>query len=74
MGRHLSGLRRTGRQNDLIWVIMDRFTKSSNFIPTKSTFKVEEYAIIYIIEIVSLHGIRFTSREHSEYLTGVVIH
>ena len=50
-------LPRTRRQNDSIWVIMDRLTKFAHFILVKSTYTTEEYEIIYINEIVSLHGI-----------------
>ena len=49
------GFPRTRRQNDSIWVIMDRLTKSSHFIPIKYTYSVEDYARIYIDEIVSLY-------------------
>ena len=51
------GLPQTWRQNDLIWVIVVRLTKSSHFIPVKSTHWVEEYAKLYLNEILSLHGI-----------------
>ena len=30
------------RQNDSIWVVVDRLTKSSHFIPVKSTYLAEE--------------------------------
>ena len=36
---------------------MDRFTKSSHFIPVKVNYSIEEYSKLYINEIVSLHGI-----------------
>ena len=36
---------------------MDRFTKSAHFIPVKSTYRVEDYAKLYIDEIVIWHGI-----------------
>ena len=51
------GLPQTQRQNDSIWVVVDRLTKSAQFIPVKSTYSAQEYARIYINEIVSLHGI-----------------
>ena len=54
------GLPRTRRQNDSIWVIVDKLTKSAHFIPVKSTFSIEEYAIIYINEIVSPYGIHLS--------------
>ena len=37
------GLPQIHRQNDSIWVIMDRLMKSSQFIPVKSTYLAEEY-------------------------------
>ena len=51
------GLPRTRRQHDSIWVIVDRMTKSSNFIPVKSTYRAEDYARLYIDEIVRWNGI-----------------
>ena len=62
------GLLRTQRQYDSILVIVDRLTKSSHlivdrltksshFITIKSTYSAEDYARIFIDEIVCLHGI-----------------
>ena len=51
------GLPRTRSQNDSIWVIVDRLTKSSHFIPVKPMYSTEEYARLYINKIVSIHGI-----------------
>ena len=51
------GLPRTRRQHDSIWVIVDRLTKSAHFIPVKSTYRAEDYARLYIDEIVRWHGI-----------------
>ena len=53
----LVGLPNTKRHFKSIWVIMDRMTKSSHFIPMKSTYRAEDYVILYIYEILSLHGI-----------------
>ena len=50
-------LLKTRRQHDSIWVIVDRMTKSSHFIPVKSTYRAEDYARLYIYEIVRWHGI-----------------
>ena len=68
----ISGLPRTKKGNDAIWVIVDRLTKSAHFLPIKVTFSLERLAKLYIDEIVSRHGIpisivsdrdpRFTSR------------
>ena len=36
---------------------MDRLTKSAHLIPVKSTYRAEDYARLYIDEIVRWHGI-----------------
>ena len=58
--------------NDVIWVIIDRLTKSTLFLPIKMTDSIDKLAKIYINEVVRLHEIlvsivsdrdpRFTSR------------
>ncbi|XP_070015155.1 uncharacterized protein [Nicotiana sylvestris] len=50
------GLPRTQRKFNSIWVIGDRLTKSAHFLPVKSTDTGEQYAQLYIKEIVRLHG------------------
>ena len=40
-----------------IWVIVNRMTKFSHFLAVKTTYFVEDYARIYINEIVRLHGV-----------------
>jgi hypothetical protein len=47
----------TQKGNDSIRVIVDRLTKSAHFLPVKTTYRPPKYAIIYIVEIVRLHGI-----------------
>ena len=51
------GLLKTRRQHESIWFIVDRMTKSSHFIPVKSTNRAEDYVSLYIDEIVRWHGI-----------------
>ena len=53
----LVGLPRTQRQYDSIWVVVDRLTKSANFIPVKSCDSMEDYSRIFIDDIVYRHGI-----------------
>ena len=48
----VAGLLRTKRKNDSIWVIVDILTKFVQFIPVKSTYRAEDYARLYIDEIV----------------------
>jgi hypothetical protein len=52
----LVGLRRTPAGYDSIWVIIDRLTKSAHFLPVKTTYSMEKYAKLYIVEIVRPHG------------------
>ena len=51
------GLPCTRRQHESIWVIVDRMTKTSRFLVVKSTYSTEDYAKLYINEIVRLHGV-----------------
>ena len=56
----LMGLTRIQNSYDSIWVVMDWLTKSSCFIPIKSTYSEEDYARIFIDEIIYRHGIPFS--------------
>ena len=68
----MTGLPRTQRQHDAIWVIVDRLTKSAHFLPVNVEDSLEKLAKLYVDEIVRLHGVpvsivsdrdpRFTSR------------
>ena len=51
------GLPKTLGKFDSIWVIVDRLTKSTHFIPVKVTYNAEKLAKLYISEIVRLHGV-----------------
>jgi hypothetical protein len=53
----VTGLPRTQKGNDSIWVIIDRLTKVAHFIPVKTTFGGATLARIYLKDIVRLHGI-----------------
>ncbi|KAH0778029.1 hypothetical protein KY290_009440 [Solanum tuberosum] len=53
----ITGLSRSRRQHDSIWVIVDRMTKSAHFLPVKTTNTAEDYAKLYVQEIVRLHGV-----------------
>ena len=53
----ITGLPRTSRGHDAIWVIIDRLTKSTHFLPIKKTFPLNRLAKLYIEEVVRLHGI-----------------
>jgi hypothetical protein len=51
------GLPLTARKHDSIWVIVDRLTKTSHFIPVHTTYSVEHCAKNYVDLIVRLHGV-----------------
>lgn len=53
----VTGLPRTTRNWDAIWVIVDRLTKSAHFLPIKKTDGAEELAQEYLNSIVKLHGV-----------------
>ena len=65
----------------MIWVIVYRMTKSANFIQVKATYSAEEYAKVYLKEIVRFHevplsiisdmGIQFTSHFWMEFQSGI---
>jgi hypothetical protein len=51
------GLPLTTRKFDLIWVIVDRLTKSAHFILVHTKYRVEKYAEIYVAHVLCLHGV-----------------
>ena len=51
------GLPKSKRHFDSIWVIVDRMTKSAHFLPVKTSYSAEDYAKLYIREMVKLHGV-----------------
>ena len=56
----MMGLPRTPVGYDAIWVIVDRLTKSTHFLPIKANCLLEKLAHLYIKEIVRLHGVPST--------------
>ncbi|KAI3735110.1 hypothetical protein L6452_14598 [Arctium lappa] len=53
----VTGLPRSPKGHDAIWVIVDRLTKSAHFLPIKETYSLEKLARLYIDEIVTRHGV-----------------
>ena len=51
------GLPRMRRQNDSIGVNVDRLTKLAHFIPVKAIYSTDEYAKLYLMKIVRMHGV-----------------
>jgi hypothetical protein len=53
----ITGLPRTPKGYDSIWVIVDRLTKVAHFILVKSTYKGSQLAELYMAWIVCLHDV-----------------
>jgi hypothetical protein len=51
------GLSLTARKYDSIWVIMDRLSKSTHFIPIHTRYDARKYAKIYITRGLCLHRV-----------------
>ena len=68
----VSGLPKSSRGNDAVWVIINRLTKSTHFLLIRTTFTLDKLASLYVKEVVKLHGVlvsivsdrdtRFTSK------------
>ena len=53
----VSGLPRSKDGYDSIWVIVERLTKSTHFLPVKATYPVAKLAKLYVKHIVCLRGV-----------------
>ena len=53
----ITGLPRTSKGYDSIWVIVDRLTKVAHFIPVKTTYKGSQLVELYVARIGSQHGV-----------------
>ena len=69
----ISGLPTTSRGNNAIWVIVDRLTQSSRFIPLKTGKKMQMLSLPQTFgnEIVSRHGqpVSITSDRDSRFVS-----
>nr|GFC19889.1 retrotransposable element Tf2 [Tanacetum cinerariifolium] len=52
----VTGLPQTQRRHDAIWVVVDRLTKSTHFLPIRNDYSVSRLAEMFQQEIVRLHG------------------
>ncbi|GKD51583.1 putative reverse transcriptase domain-containing protein [Tanacetum coccineum] len=53
----ITKLPRSRSGHDVIWVIVDRLTKSAHFLAIREDFNTEKLARLYIDEIVARHGV-----------------
>ena len=42
---------------DVIWVIVDRLTKTAHFLPVKKIYSIDRLVRLYVNRIVCLHGV-----------------
>ncbi|GJW04285.1 putative reverse transcriptase domain-containing protein [Tanacetum coccineum] len=67
----ITKLPKTSNEHDIIWVIVDRLTKSAHFIPTRETDSMETLTRLYIKEIVSRHGVPISIiSDHDSHFTS----
>ncbi|GJV87713.1 putative reverse transcriptase domain-containing protein [Tanacetum coccineum] len=70
----ITKLPKTSSGHDIIWVIIDRLTKSTHFIPTRETDSMETLTRLYIKEIVSRHGVPISIiSDHDRHFTSVLL-
>ncbi|GJZ83370.1 hypothetical protein Tco_0648543 [Tanacetum coccineum] len=53
----VTSLPRMTRGHDLIWVVVDRLTKSAHFLPMRKDYKMDKLAHVYINEIITRHKV-----------------
>ncbi|GJS33247.1 putative reverse transcriptase domain-containing protein [Tanacetum coccineum] len=67
----ITKLPKTSNGHDIIWVIVNRLTKSAHFIPTQETNSMETLRRLYIKEIVSWHGVPISIiSDHDSHFTS----
>ena len=53
----MTGLQRSSKGYDAIWIIVDRLTKLAHFLAYRTGMTLDQLAQLYIDEIMRLHGI-----------------
>ena len=53
----IGGMPRLQQNHDVVWVMVDRLTKSSHFIAYSMTYSVEKMSRMYIQQVVRLYGV-----------------
>ncbi|KAG8478325.1 hypothetical protein CXB51_028002 [Gossypium anomalum] len=53
----VTGLPLTPKKKDIVWVVVDRLTKSAYFSPIRADYSPDKLAELYIAKIVRLHGV-----------------
>ncbi|KAA3484671.1 DNA/RNA polymerases superfamily protein [Gossypium australe] len=53
----VTGLPLSPKKKDVVWVVVDRLTNSSHFIPVSIDYRLDKLAELYVSKIVRLHGV-----------------
>ena len=53
----VSGLPKIRKDNDAVWMIIERLTKLAHFLPIKMTFTLDKLTKLYVDEIISRYGV-----------------
>ena len=53
----VGGLTKTVWLHDTVWVIVEKYTKSDHFLLMKMTYTMDQYAELYVREIVRVYGV-----------------
>ncbi|KAG8483030.1 hypothetical protein CXB51_021959 [Gossypium anomalum] len=53
----VSRLPLSSSKKDAIWVVVDRLTKSTHFIPVRTDYSLDKLAELYVSQIVRLYGV-----------------
>ena len=53
----ITGLPKSKKQNDSIFVFIDKLSKAAHFVPVKSTYKAVNIVDVFLKEIFRLHKI-----------------
>ena len=53
----MSGLSKTAKGYDIIWVVIDRLTKPAHFLPINKKYLFDKLVSLYIKEIIQYHKV-----------------
>src|SRR5664279_3086068 len=80
----ITGLPKTQKGNNAIWVVIDRLTKVAHFLPVREDITASQLADLYVSRIVPLHGVPlriisdrgslFTSKFWNSFQTAMGTH